>query len=98
MNKQLKVYQYGNTVRLECVFFDFQGNKVDPQLVKITIYNQRYENIFNETLGINNRKDTGEYFFDYVTENKEQKLYYEWYGEINGKPSLKRGEFMTKFI
>jgi hypothetical protein len=93
--RQVNVYQYGNTIRFECVFFNFNNEKVDPETVRIIIYDYRYNSIF-ESIGL--KKGVGEYFYDYTTEEKEQKLYYEWYGEINGKPSLKRGEIMTKFI
>ncbi len=92
----IKVYQYGNTIRFECTFFDFDGNKVNPPIVKIKVYDARYNVIFDGS-GIN--KDAiGEFFYDYKTEEKEQRLYYEWYGEIDDKPTLKRGQFMTKFI
>lgn len=94
-NNSINVYQYGNTVRLECTFHEFNGSLVDPDNVKITVYDSRYNKIF-EGNGI--RIETGKYFFDYTTEEKEQKCYYEWYGEIEGKPSLKRGEFMTRFV
>lgn len=96
--KGINTYQYGNTVRFEVDFFDFDGQPIDPDMTKIIIYNYKYEIIFQETLGVNNRTGVGRYYYDYITEEKEQKLYYEWYGEINGKPALKRGDFMTKFI
>jgi hypothetical protein len=97
-NKSVNTYQYGNTIRFECKFYDFNEQLVDPELVKIVIYNYKYEIVHDEILGINNKRTVGDYFHDYTTELKAQKYYYEWYGEINGKPSLKRGEFMTKFI
>lgn len=98
VTKKINTYQYGNTVRFECDFYDFNDSLVEPQLIKIVIYNNKYQSIFDEVLGVNNRKEVGKYFYDYITEKKEQKLYYEWYAEIDGKPSLKRGEFITRFI
>jgi hypothetical protein len=95
---KVNTYQYGNTVRLECEFLDFSGVKVDPQFVKVIIYDAKYNVISTETLGGANKKNVGEYFYDYTTPLKEQKLYYEWYGEIDGKPSLKRGQFITRFV
>jgi len=80
------------------VFYDFDGDKIDPDMIKITVYNFKRDVLHFQSLGSESRKSIGEYYYDYTTEDKEQKLYYEWYGEINGKPSLKRGEFMTKFI
>ncbi|AYP68273.1 hypothetical protein PQE75_gp206 [Bacillus phage vB_BcoS-136] len=95
---KINIYQYGDTVRLSCLFRNFDGEKVSPSLVKVIIYNSKYEIIKQEILGLSNMFDVGEYFYDYTTENKEQKLYYEWYAEIDGTPSLKRGQFITKFI
>ncbi|UUV46205.1 hypothetical protein [Bacillus phage vB_BanS-Thrax2] len=94
----MNIYQYGDTVRFECVFYNFEGEKIDPQLIKVIIYDQKYKELKSEVLTSVNKKDIGEYFYDYTTPKKEQKLYYEWYGEIDGTPSLRRGSFMTKFI
>lgn len=91
-------YQYGNTIRFECSFYDFDNEKVDPDIVKMIIYNYKYEILHEVCLTQNDRSDVGDYIYDYPTDKKEQKLYYEWYGKINGKPALRRGEFMTKFI
>lgn len=95
---KMNTYQYGNTVRFECKFYDFDGQPINPDTIKIKIYNYKYQQVYMENLNSNNQIGIGDYFYDYITEEKEQKLYYEWYGEINGKPSLKRGVFMTKFI
>lgn len=97
MRSKGNVYQYGNTVRLECSFFDFNGDKVDPALVKVIIYDQKYNQLTSTTLGSANKLAVGDYFYDYTTDLKEQKLYYEWYGEVNGKPSLKRNSIVTQF-
>lgn len=91
-------YQHGNTVRLDCFFYDFNGKPLAPDLVKLIIYNSNYEILLEEIMNTNNKKGEGEYFYDYITEDKRQVIYYEWYGEINGKPSLKRGSFATTFI
>lgn len=99
LNKnKVNSYQYGNTVRFDCVFYDFDGVRIDPEVVKIVVYNSRYEVLLEEMMTTNNKKDTGEYFYDYITESKKQNIFYEWYGEINGKPSLKRGQITTNFI
>lgn len=97
-NEAYGVHQTGNAIRLECGFSDFDGSAVDPQLVKVVIYNAKYEALFTKVISDVNKKSVGEYFFDYVTENAGQKYFYEWYGEIDGTPSLKRGQFATKFI
>lgn len=92
------VYQYGNTVRFECSFYNFSDEKIDPSFVKIIIYDKNYNVLSENTLGAANKLAIGDYFYDYATEEKEQKIYYEWYGEINGKPSVKRKSIITKFI
>lgn len=97
-NSKPNTYQYGNTVRFDCLFFDFNGDKVNPDLVKIIIYNSRHEILLEEIMKTENQRSIGEYFYDYVTEDKKQTVYYEWYGEINGKPSLKRGQIATNFM
>lgn len=91
-------YQYGTTIRFEANFYDFDGNPMNPDIVKVVVYDQKYNQIFTQMLDVNNQTGVGQYFYDYVTDPKEQKLYYEWYGEINSKPTLKRGTFMTKFM
>lgn len=98
MANTINTYQYGNTIRFECKFHNFEGQMVDPNVIKVIIYNSKYEQIHTTVIGLANKISVGEYFYDYTTDKKEQKLYYEWYGEIDGKPSLKRGTFMTKFI
>lgn len=94
----VNTYQYGNTVRFDGSFFDFDGIQVDPDIVKLIVYNSKYEILHESIMGVDNKRNIGEYFYDYVTENKKQTIYYEWYGEINGKPSIKRGQFVTTFI
>ena len=92
---EINTYQYGNTVRFECTFYGFDGEKIDPENVRIIIYDPRYKKMF-EGEGI--RVEEGSYYYDYTTEEKEQRYYYEWCGEIDNKPSLKRGQFMTRFF
>lgn len=96
MAKGINTYQYGTTVRFECTFYNFIGEPVEPELVKIVVYDFKYNIIYSGT-GLKS-STVGQYFYDYTTMNKEQKMFYEWYGEIDGKPSLKRGEFQTRFI
>lgn len=96
MAKGINTYQYGTTVRFECTFFNFTGEPVEPEMVKIVVYDFKYNIIYSGT-GLKSAT-VGQYFYDYTTMNKEQKMFYEWYGEIDGKPSLKRGEFQTRFI
>jgi len=92
----ISTYQYGNTVRFECTFYNFNNEKVNPDLVKVIVYNYKYEILLEEI--INSGINIGEYMYDYTTGDKSEKLYYEWYGEIDGNPSIKRKEFQTRFI
>lgn len=89
-------YQYGNTIRFKCEFFDFDNSKADPQIIKFIIYDERYNVVFQENGAT--RLSEGEYIFDYTTPERKGKYYYEWYGEVDGKPSIKRGEFKTDFV
>lgn len=91
-----KIYQTGNTVRLTCEFFDFNGEAADPPIVKIKLYDRSYD-VIEEITNIQ-REESGEYFYDYTTNDKGAKIYYEWYAEIEGTPSLKRSSFTTRFI
>lgn len=89
-------YQYGTTVRFTCEFYDFDKNLKSPNVVKVKIYDYKYNLVF-ESSNVT-KVDEGKYYFDYVPENENKVYYYEWYGEIDGTPSLRRGSFMTKFI
>jgi hypothetical protein len=91
----LKSYPFGTTVRLNCTFKDFNNENIDPQIVRVIIYNYKYDLL--ETLTAT-KKAIGEYFLDYKTPNKSQTFYYEWYGEIDGMPSIIRSGFITKFM
>jgi hypothetical protein len=92
-------YQNGNTIRFSVDFFDFNDEPIEPQLVRFIIYSSRYEVLEEFTLGQANSPKLGSYFFDY-TPSKENKgqYYFEWYGEIDGMPTLKRDSFSLGFI
>lgn len=94
----INTYQFGTTVRFVVNFYDFDGNPIDPDIINIIIYDQKYNQIFSQVVDSNTKTGVGSYFYDYITAPKEQKMYYEWNGTINGKPSLKRGTIMTKFM
>jgi hypothetical protein len=90
------VYQHGTTVRFTCEFYDFDGLLKSPNIVKLKVYDNRYNLIF-ESLNVTQVSE-GKYQFDYVPEEDNRVYYYEWYGELDGTPSLRRGSFITKFI
>lgn len=95
----INTYQSGNRVKLTASFEDDLGEYKDPAIIRLIIYNYKYEIVEQFNIGDANRLGVGEYFYDYVTnQNKNEKIFYEWYGEMDGTPTLRRGSFLTKFI
>lgn len=93
-------YKSGDTIRLLCEFRDFSDALSDPELIKIKIYDQKYLMIDEISVPTTSKESSGNYFYDYTipSEYLNQSLYYEWYAEISGKPSLNRGQFKVVFI
>ena len=92
-------YQVGNTVRLTAEFRDFDDILTDPTLVKIKFMDGRYTQTLEVTLNSSNRISVGKYKYDYVIPlDSDSTIYYEWYAEINGKPSLKRSRLNTTML
>jgi hypothetical protein len=89
-------YQSGNTIRSEALFKNFQKQNTDPEIVKLIIYNTDWTVKETHTLTEDNRLARGRYFFDFLTEFTEERIIYEWYGEILGLPSVKRRSFRTE--
>lgn len=81
--------QSGNTIRLTAQFHDWDGNPIDPSIIKIKFYDRQFNLLEEHSLGSTNREDVGEYYYDYVSESLDI-IIYEWYSEIDGLPSLKR--------
>jgi hypothetical protein len=90
--------QAGNTVRLSCHFYDVDGVLTNPTLVKVIIYDYRYNKMEEFTLDSSYQISTGVYFYDFQTSIEERRYIYEWYGTIGGLPSIKRADFRTEFI
>lgn len=92
-------YQRGDTIKLTCTFYNFEDIAVDPAEVKITFYDSSYVQISETILDATHRTGTGTYFYDYIaTVDKDTRIIYEWYGTIDGTPSIKRGSFKIVFI
>lgn len=83
------IVQRGNTVRLTARFRDWDEELIDPAIVKVIVYDKRWQQIVETELQPNNRADTGLYFLDYVPE-QTGTFYIEWQGRIESKPSLQR--------
>jgi hypothetical protein len=97
----MNTYKAGNTVRFSCEFRDFADTLADPSLIKFKIYNQKYEIVQEVSVSSSaNKQSTGKYFYDYTipTQYANQKLIYEWYGEVGGNPSLDRNTFKVMFV
>lgn len=94
-------YLAGDTIRLICNFKDFAGNASDPTLISVKIYDQTYLllNTYSVDL-VNNKTSIGAYFYDYTipTNFQNKTVYYEWYAEYNGIPSLNRSSFQVVFM
>jgi hypothetical protein len=85
----------GSAIRIQAVFRDFDGNLVDPQNVKVRIYDNLYKQL-DEFPSV--KKSTGVYYYDYVTAiNKKDKQYFcEMSGD--GVNNIVRGTFNTTFV
>lgn len=96
----IQIYLTGNTVTLEAQFIDVDGNPIDVQLPKVIIYDYKYNQLAEFSLGESNKVagSLGKYFYNYVTDVKAMRVIYEIRGELNGLPILDRREFMTKFV
>lgn len=94
MYKLNKTITAGSTVRLSSSFVDFDNNPVNPQVVKVSIYNYRYEKDEEKLITLKN--ESGEYVHNFVTDIKPRTYIVEWYGEIDGHPSIHRENFSTK--
>jgi hypothetical protein len=97
-----KVYVSGNTVFIHCIFYNKNtGEPINPQLVKLKIYNKAY-NAVEDFLSVahNSSHDIGYYEVEFDTPpNLEETLYYySWEAEIDGKNAVNRGKFTTKFM
>lgn len=97
----MQQYLIGNTLRIVATFYDFDKKLTEPQLVIFKLYDHKYNKTEEIVLGANNRISEGVYYYDHIINAdvmQNMKFFYEFYGEIGGKPSLNRGSFSTKFI
>ena len=97
--KDEQTYQRGDTIKLTCNFVNFDDIAIDPQEVKVTIYDTNQTLIIENILTIANKTDIGAYFYDYIADvDKDTRIIYEWLGTIEGEPSIKRGSFKIVFV
>lgn len=96
MNKE--VYYTGETIRLQAVFYGFDGYKVDPDLIAVKIYDSSYNLITTISIdSVVNRISEGTYFCNYKS-NDSGTFIYEWYAEIGGSTCVKRDKFVFTFF
>ena len=92
-------FQSGNTIRMMCTFRDFDQALVDPDVVKVKLYDYRYQPVSDTVLGEQHRLGVGEYFYDYpIPSGPKERVHYEWYAEKDGTVALKRDTFLINFI
>lgn len=84
----------GSTARLSCKFTNFKGEVSDPDIVKLTVYDYKYRVLQEHT--VTEKDEIGEYVHYLITNVKPQTYIVEWYGEIDGFPSIHREQFITK--
>lgn len=91
-----KIYQTGNTIKLQATFYGFDGYKVVPDIVHFKVYDNNYTVIENISIDKDtNSSEVGVYFYFYESV-VEGDFYYEWYGEVEGMKCLQRGKM--KFV
>ena len=87
----------GDSVRLKCHFKTYNGKSVDPLDVKLTIYNNKKEQIEQFILNDTNKESLGVFFMDYVPASELNVFIFEFAGSYNNKPILSRGKVDIKF-
>lgn len=78
-----------SNVRFEVTWYDWNEQPTNPSLVKFRLYDG--DDMIVDGSATNN--GTGKYFYDYTPTIANKKLIWEWYGEIDGTPNVKRGTF-----
>jgi len=93
----IKTYKQGTSVRLSAVFYDWEGNPIDPSNVIIKIYDGRYVKIIEVSLPVDPDTGTGEYGYEYTFPN-EGEFVYEFYADIDESTSLERTRIRIVFV
>ncbi|MGE7217145.1 hypothetical protein ACQKJC_11645 [Priestia koreensis] len=88
----------GDTVRLKCYFKTFNGEHIDPNDMKLTIYKADKTKIEEFEINDTHREKMGVYFYDYVTASELNEFIFEFAGSYNNKPILVRDLVKVKFI
>jgi hypothetical protein len=85
----------GDTIRLKGEFKGFDGEYVDPDDVKLVVYDGQQKEVAEVTP---THDDTGKYYHDYVIpEGRTSTMYFEYIGTLGGMPILGRKSFERKW-
>lgn len=87
--------QRGDTVRLLAQFKDWDDKPIEPDEIKVILYDRRWIKLLEQGLSVDNRRDAGLYFYDYVPD-ETGTFYVEWQGRIDGQPSLHRSTLIVR--
>lgn len=85
----MKHFQKGNSIRMSAKFTDWDDVPRDPDLVKFMVYDVDYIKLSEVVMAPANHVTIGEYVYYYVPEGSGT-IFVEWYGEMDGLPSLRR--------
>ena len=102
-------YQSGNSIKLNATFKDFSGDAVDPDLIRLKVYDSNLTLLDTITIGAEHKLAVGSYFYIYQLPAQSttpypndpvttSSYYYEWYAEISGSVSLKRAKLDVSFL
>ena len=102
-------YQSGNSVKLNATFKDYSGDAVDPDIIRLKLYDSNLTLLDTMTIGAEHRLAVGSYFYIYQLPAQSEtayptdpitmySYYYEWYAEIKGSVSLKRAKLDVSFL
>lgn len=94
----MRDYFSGDTVKLECEFKDYDGLEMHPDLVKLKIYDRKY-NLIEEITNLPYDSENGVYFHYYtLPDGSSNTIIYEWYAEEGGMPTLIRQRMKYSFL
>jgi len=95
----------GNTAELQAAFYDNSDALVDPDAVSLVIYDQDQEVLltgitFDGTATGIQKRSTGNYYYEYTVPVGQNitKIFFEYTGTVDSKPSLNRKEVKVVWI
>jgi len=85
----------GETIIIQADFRGYNGiGHIDPDNLKLRVYNSLKQKIYEVSLNSNNRLSAGIYQVEYIVpETAKGQMTYEFSGTVNGKP-LRLREFI----